>query len=139
MQTEVSGVVLSDESFLTQFENQTLNPIHFKHIDHLRLTWLYLRGHDVEKAAELVGSGVKAYATSLGADTKFHVTITDALVRIMAQRVAQLEKREWQLFLEQNSDLVDDALSVLAQHFTEDLLFSEAARTSLVQPDLKPL
>ena len=130
---------IDDNTFLTQFENQTLSPIHFRHIGHLRLAWLYLNRHDVETAIGLVCSGIQAYAESLGATTKFHLTITDAIVRIMAKRVDAMAKKEWDLFLDENRDLVEDALSVLSQYFSKDRLFSEEARTSLVQPDIKPL
>lgn len=130
---------LTDSEFLSQFENQTLSPIYFKHIGHLRLTWLYLNSNDVETAVNLVSSGIQAYAESLGATTKFHRTITDAIVRIMAKRVDAMDEKAWDLFLAENNDLVDDALSVLYQYFSKDRLFSEEARRSLIQPDIKPL
>jgi hypothetical protein len=50
-----------------------------------------------------------------------------------------MQKKEWELFLLENQDLVNDAISVLDQHFSKGLLFSEQARTTLVQPDKKPL
>ena len=130
---------IDDNEFLTQFENQTLSPIHFRHVGHLRLAWLYLNSNDVETAVQLVCSGIQNYAGSLGATTKFHLTITDALVRIVAKRVDTMGEKRWELFLDENNDLVEDALSVLYQHFSKDLLFSEEARTSLVQPDIRPL
>ena len=137
MQTERKSETLSDQAFLMQFENQTLNPEHFKHVGHLRLTWLYLAKHDVETSVKLVSSGIKAYAESLGASTKFHVTITDAMVRIMARRVEQMKEKDWSQFLDENADLLNNATSVLTQYFSEDLLFNEAARTRLIQPDLQ--
>lgn len=130
---------LSNSEFLSRFENQTLNPIHFKHIGHLRLTWLYLNSNDVETSARLVCSGIKSYAESFELTTKFHLTITDSIVRIIARRIDMMEKKEWQLFLDQNRDLVDDAVSVLLQYFSRDLLFSETARISLVLPDIKEI
>ena len=124
---------------MTQFENQTLNSIHFKHIGHLRLAWLYLNSNDVDTAIKLICSGIQAYAESLGATTKFHLTITDAIVRIMAKRVGAMAEKKWDLFLDENNDLVEDALSVLHQYFSKDILFSEEARISLVQSDIRPL
>ncbi len=129
---------LNDTDFLAQFENQTLNPKHFNHVGHLRLAWLYLNQYDVETAVQRSCSGIQTYATSLGATTKFHFTITDALVRIMAQRIAQMPVKQWTIFLNENSDLVDNAISVLTQHFSKDVLFSEQARQTVVQPDKRP-
>jgi hypothetical protein len=130
---------LNDTEFLFQFENQTLDMRHFNHMGHLRLAWLYLSRYDVDSAVKLVCSSIQAYATSLGASRKFHLTITNALVRIMAKRRDNMQKKEWELFLLENQDLVNDAISVLDQHFSKGLLFSEQARTTLVQPDKKPL
>lgn len=137
--TTDSTVQLDDRTFLTQFENQTLDPVHFDHIGHLRLAWLYLNSQDVEDAVQAVCTGIDAYASSLGAHTKFHLTITDALVRIMAQRLEQRPGKSWADFLEDNNDLVRDAVGVLSKHFSRELLFSETARTTLVKPDLRPL
>ena len=139
MKINLSTEQLNDQAFLTQFEGQTLAPIHFKHLGHLRLAWLYLRSNDVDTSVQLVCSGIQAYAESLGASTKFHLTITDTLVRIMAKRINRMEEKTWKLFLDENRDLVEDTMSVLLQYFSKDLLFSETARISLVQPDIKPL
>ena len=139
MNINLSTEQLNDQAFLTQFESQTLAPIHFKHLGHLRLAWLYLSSNDVETSVQLVCSGIQAYAESLGASTKFHLTITDTLVRIIAKRINRMEEKTWKLFLDENRDLVEDAMSVLLQYFSKDLLFSETARISLIQPDIKPL
>ena len=130
---------LSDELFLMQFENQTLSPVHFSHIGHLRLAWLYLNHYDVETAAQRTCTGIKRYAESLGAHTKFHLTITDSLVRIMAGRVNQSQATSWLAFLADNQDLVDDAIAVLLLYFSRDVLFSESARTTLAAPDIQPI
>lgn len=137
--TNSSTEPLSNGEFLTQFRNKTLNPVHFNHVGHLRLSWLYLTHHDLETAVEGVCSGIKAYAESLGASTKFHITITDSLVRIMAKRLDVMVNKDWQSFLDQNRDMVDNAVSVLLQYFSRELLFSEAARTTLVKPDVQPI
>lgn len=130
---------IDDEEFLTRFENRSLDAIHFDHVGHLRISWLYLNSHDVDTAVNLVCTGIQAYAESLGATKKFHLTVTDALVRIMAKRIDMMKKKDWQLFLKENTDLVEDSLSVLHQHFSRDILSSEHARISLVQPDIQSL
>ena len=130
---------LSNRDFLTQFTNKTLNPVHFNHVGHLRLAWIYLMHHDLDTSVQGVCSGIKAYAESLGARDKFHLTITDSLVRIMAKRLDTMANKDWQSFLEQNKDMVDNAIAVLLQYFSRDLLFSESARTALVAPDIRPI
>ncbi len=130
---------MNDEAFLTQFENQTLDEMHFDHLGHLRLAWLYLSENELDEAIDLVVTGIKAYAESLGATTKFHLTITNSIMRIIQQRMLLEETQSWQVFLEKNSDLVNNLKAILHQHFSADLLASEVARTTLVKPDLKPI
>jgi hypothetical protein len=51
----------------------------------LRIAWLYLNRTPFEEVKALICSGIKAYAISLGAKDKFHLTITDAIVTVMAK------------------------------------------------------
>ena len=136
---ETAALQLTDEAFIVEFENLTLDPTHFSHYGHLRLAWLYLMNYDVETAIEKVCTGIKAYAESLGANTKFNLTMTDAITRIIADRMNRMRVKEWDLFLEQNEDLVEDVFSVLDIYFSRELLMSEEARLDLVVPDRKQL
>jgi len=128
---------ISDSMFVKQFENQTLDPKHFDHLGHIRLARLYLLEYDLEAAISRISQGIQDYAKSLGADNKFHLTITDAIMRVIATRIASEETGKWEDFLKHNSDIVDDALSVLCQYFSKDKLLSEKARISLILPDKK--
>jgi len=139
MNTMVNNIQLDDKTFLTQFENRTLDPAHFSHLGHLRIAWLYLSHNNTDTAVKLVCAGIKSYAESLGENTKFNLTMTDAFVRIMAKRIDNMETQDWPSFLDNNRDLVEDAISVLLEYFSKDLLFSEVARTSLVKPDTKSI
>ncbi|MEM8862652.1 MAG: hypothetical protein AAGD96_30450 [Chloroflexota bacterium] len=134
-----TGEPLTHGEFLNQFKNKTLNPAHFDHVGHLRLAWIYLNHHDLETSVEGVCSGIKAYAESLGANGKFHLTITDSLVRIVAKRLEEMPQKDLHGFLEQNQDLVDDAVFVLLNHYSKERLFSDTARVSLLEPDLQPI
>ncbi|WP_020410225.1 hypothetical protein [Hahella ganghwensis] len=130
---------LEDQVFQAEFENNTLNPECFDHVGHLRIAWLYLQQCDLETALQKTCLGIKSYAESLGAAGKYHHTLTDALVRIMAMRLSETTGESFQAFLEQNSDLVNDALGVVQQYYSQDLLNREEARLSWVAPDLRAL
>ena len=138
-QQERSNNELSDHKFIEQFESLTLDKQFFDHIGHMRLTWLYLNQYDLEKSILLVNKNIKAYAESLGAKDKFHFTITTALVRIIDKRLILSQSFSWNKFLTNNYDLVDDAISVLLQYYTSELLFSDAARASFIEPDVKSI
>ena len=129
---------IDDTEFLARFEDQSLDPVHFDHIGHLRLAWLYLDRLDFERALEAICEGIRAYAESLGATGKYHATLTDAYVRIIRQRMDRTSRRGWQAFLEENTDLVEDATSVLHQYFSKARLMSDEARRFRMSPDLQP-
>ena len=135
METKIKTI--NDADFLKQFENTTLKPGYFNHIGHLRIAWLYLNTKNLEEAISATCSGIQAYATSHNEPKKFHKTITSALVIIMSQRISTMQEKNWQLFLQQNEDLVDDAISVLNKYYSNDNLFSEEARIDFVKPDIK--
>lgn len=126
---------LTDQDFIEQFEMCRLNPENFNHTGHIRLAWLYLHQYEQNIAIEKVCDGIQAYAQSLDAHDKFHKTITHSLVKIIALRIDHNEPASWRAFNQQNQDLVQDSISVLLQYYNRDTLFSEQARTELVEPD----
>ena len=130
---------LSDLEFINQFEDQTLDTVHFNHIGHLRLCWLNLQQYDLKTAIEKTCNGIRAYAESLGANDKFHRTITEFLVRLINSRVNSHSTNSFDEFLDTNKDLVTDAQSVLRQFYSSSLLSSAVARVNYQQPDLLKL
>ncbi|GLQ30858.1 hypothetical protein [Litoribrevibacter albus] len=126
---------LSDADFIAQFEALTLDSVYFDHKGHIRLAYLYLAQNSLDVAIQKISSGIRAYANSLGASEKFHATITDAIIRVIATRMQTTRCKHWQSFLLENKDLVDDALSILHQYYSNDLLFSQTAKERFVLPD----
>ena len=127
---------LSDDEFVQQFEARSLDPIHFNHVGHLRLCWLYLQQYDLETAIEKICTGIQSYAMSLGANDKFHRTITEFLVRLIHSRVISQNNASFTAFLANNDDLVNRAQDVLHQFYSASLLRSATARLNYRQPDL---
>jgi hypothetical protein len=48
MTTQVA--VLTNDEFVKQFENQTLNPVYFDHQGHIRIACIYLNMYDFDAA-----------------------------------------------------------------------------------------
>jgi hypothetical protein len=115
---------MTDEQFLVQFTALTLAPAHFGHDGHVRLAAIHLREHGTEGAVRRTCAGIRAYATHLGVPGKFHWTVTEALVRLMAAA---------------GGTLGGDARALLARHYSPALLDSAAARAGFVAPDRAPL
>jgi len=126
--------LLTDKTFITQFENLTLDPEYFNHYGHIRLAYLYLKQYTLEQSIDKTCLGIKSYASALGAEDKFHQTITEILVRIINLRMLQIGKQTWQIFHENNHDLFDDSLKVLKCYYSEQVLFSDKAKRTFVLP-----
>jgi len=129
---------LTDAEFQRQFENLTLSPDHFDHRGHLRIAWLYLKQDSLVIAIEKVCGGISRYATSLGATDKFHHTVSEATVRIMAQRLTEQPAKTFDSFLAANQDLQADLLGVLSRYYSDEQLHCEAAKRAFQTPDLNP-
>lgn len=126
---------LTDQEFQCQFENLTLAESQFDHLGHLRIAFLYLQQNDLPQAIDRVCTGIKRYAANLGAAQKFQHTLTEATVRIMAQRIGLQGRQNFTQFINNNLDLVDNLASVLLDYYFEQTLFSDKARQHYIKPD----
>jgi hypothetical protein len=130
--------LIDDEAFVTAVNNCQLLPSEFGHLQHLRLGWLQLRSAPLEMAIEETCTALARFATHYGAENKFHRTITEVLLRLMAQGGAMEPEKDWPCFLHCNQALVNDARSVLARHYSPTLLASDEARRHFLPPDRLP-
>ena len=126
---------LSDATVLEQFESGTLPADELGHVSHLRIAWLYLNTLALQDAIEKIATGTKDYAECLGIYDKYHRTITEAIARIMYKRMNSLNNESFELFIENNRDLVDDLKSLLYFHYSKETLESLEARLHFIQPD----
>jgi len=128
---------LGDEEFVEAFESCRLPGEQFHHEDHLRLAWIYLRQHGMREAEARLLRGIPRFAEHHGSLGKFHYTMTVAWLRIVAAaRAAQLAEMPFVELLAACPELCDRQL--LAKHYSQELLQSEAARTSWVPPRSAP-
>lgn len=132
-------MTLNDDDFVQAFEDLTLQAGDFNHRGHLRIAWLYLQRWPLKSAIDKTSTGIAAFANSLGAKNKFHCTLTQATVVIMAERVNQKKQHLFEDFLVDNPDLVDDLSALLAKHYSYCVLYSQRAKTGFIAPDRQPL
>jgi len=128
---------LSDQDFIHQFEQKTLPLDEFNHRGHLRLAWLYLQKYSLQLAIKKITKGIEAFAVSLGANDKFHHTLTEAIVRIMYRRCQKGEVKTFEKFLQTNPDLVNNIIDLVHIYYSNDRLNSEIAKREFVFPDIK--
>jgi hypothetical protein len=130
-------VSLSDEEFLAAFVTCELPVAHFDHRGHLRIAWLLLQRRPLEQAVEEICTGIARLAAHVGALGKYHRTMSEALIRLMATGGART--LSWPEFLRANPELITDVKAILARYYSAQLLNSAHARAHFMSPDRQPL
>jgi hypothetical protein len=130
---------MTDNEFSERFADCTLPPAEFNHRGHVRIAWINLQRYPFDEAVRITCEGIRAYATSLGASTKFHWTITEALMHLLRAGGASDRSTPFDRFLDDNAALLADARGRIATHYTDVLLATDNARAGFVPADLAPL
>jgi|SRR5215813_12454122 len=108
----------------------------FHHASHLHVAWVYLaESSSVEHAANKMGNALRWFAAAAGKPQKYHETITRFWVQLLADAVSRGERLEE--IVHANPQLLEKNLPLA--YYSAERLFSDRARTSWVEPDLKPL
>jgi hypothetical protein len=146
---------MTDDDFLTAFEECRLERKEWTHAAHVRMAWLYaVRVESDEALLDRVRGGIKklnaaflsrrpggAGAHAASPDPRgldgYHETITVASVAVIASRMRPGE--DFPAFRDRNPDLFDRAFPALLKHYSPERLYSPAAKTEFVEPDREPL
>ena len=128
---------LSNDQFLAAFLDCSLPPAAFDHRGHVRVAWLILRQHPLDEAIEYVCAGIARYANHLGASQKFHRTMSEAFVRLIARSATRFDS--WEAFVVGNPELMSNVRGVIARHYSPELIATARAREHFVSPDRSPL
>src|SRR5438270_6856740 len=73
----------TEEAFVREFESCEYPNANFKHSDHIRLAWIYIRRFGTVEAEKRIGASIRKFAVSLGHAEKYHETITRAWFRLV--------------------------------------------------------
>ena len=130
---------LPDDAFLNAFRACQLPPGAFNHRNHLRVAWLHLRRFPLDEAIERTCSGIAQYAAHLGATDRYHRTLTEALIRLMAHAGASDTSLSFADFLARTPALTGDCRTLIARHYSPELLSRPEARYNFLAPDRHPL
>lgn len=134
--------MLTDAEFLQAFRAASLDPSEFDHRGHVRAGWLYLTelsGQPLEQVIERLSEDIRRYATSLGAESKFHRTITEALMRLFASHLPAERELTWQELIARHPVILENARGLLLRYYSEERLRDARARVEFLAPDRKPL
>ena len=127
---------MTDDQFVEAFESQTLPADRFRHADHVRLAWIYLRRMTLPAAMARYSDRLKAFATHLGQGGLYHETITYAFLMIINDRIADSAPEEsFAAFKARNPDLFEGVAPVLGRYYRPETLASDRSRAGFVMPD----
>jgi len=108
----------------------------FHHASHLHVAWVYLaESSSVQQAANKMRNTLRQFAATAGKPEKYHETITLFWVHLLAYVAKPGERLEEIVYA--NPQLLEKNFPLA--YYSEERLFSDEARTSWVEPDLKPL
>lgn len=128
---------MKDNDFLLQFDNCTLPPELFDHKAHLRLAWLQIKQHGLDRALENCCEQISRFACFHGDHQKFNKTITNASVYAVNHFMA--DESSFEEFIERNPQLLSDLKTLINSHYSYDIFTVENARKNFIEPDVQPL
>lgn len=135
---EIGSTGLSESELAAQVESCVYPGAAFRHGDHLRLAWHYLRTLEPGSAQERMRQTIRRYAESLGQSAKYHDTLTIAWMRLVGAAVACTPACEsFEEFLSGHPWLLNR--DCLFAFYSRERLAGDDARSSWAEPDLRPL
>ena len=76
--------LLGENEFVAAVEECRYANAEFRHADHVRLAWIYVRRYGAREAEERIVKTIMRFAISQGHEEKYHGTLTRAWLRLVA-------------------------------------------------------
>ncbi len=127
---------LTDSEFVRLFANAELEADLFTHEAHLRLAWLKIRDHGVEDAIDIIRDQLKHFVASVGAQNKYHETLTVAAVRAVHHFMLRADHASFDEFIRHTPELKTRFKELISSHYSIDIFDSDEAREVFIEPDL---
>jgi hypothetical protein len=110
----------------------------FSHRSHVRAAWQCLREDPLPQAAQRYCGLLRRFVKQLGAEDKYHHTLTMALLHLIDAR-RRTTPGDWDSFERAHPELFADARRLVEQHYNPATLAKSEARSGFVEPDRAPL
>jgi len=110
----------------------------FHHASHLHVAWVYLsESSSVDEAASKMRATLRRLAAAAGKLEKYHETLTLLWIYLLALARAAAANKSLEEIVHANPRLLEKNFPLA--YYSADRLFSDKARASWVEPDLKAL
>lgn len=121
---------MNDVTFLAALEDTSLPDHAFRHRDHLRAAYLYLRRDGFAGAVVAMSAALRRFAASRGKADRYHETVTIASLALVNERLASGDPGSFEAFLSQHPEIAERDL--LQCYYRPETLSSERARRTFV-------
>jgi hypothetical protein len=121
---------------LRAFESGTLDPARFDHRLHLSLAWTYLQREGFPEGALRFRQHLRAYVAKVGAQAKYHETITWAYLVLLNEELSLRSARgePFEAMIQRRPDLLDHRNGAIARCYSKSQLDSPDARRVFLLP-----
>ncbi len=127
---------MNERDLVAGIEGCTIAGRDFRHADHVRLAWIYLRDCPLLEAIARFSSALRRFAAHHGVPEKYHETVTWAYLLLIHERMRRGgEPQDWERFRAENADLFARNPSILDRYYARATLESDVARKTFVLPD----
>jgi hypothetical protein len=110
----------------------------FPHASHLHVAWVYLsESLSVIEAADKMRQTLRKFTAAAGKPEKYHETITVFWVRLLSQAQDAASGSSLENIVHENPRLLEKNLPL--DYYSPERLFSDEARRSWIEPNLKSL
>jgi hypothetical protein len=129
---------MTDVELTRALERGEIGNKDFHHASHLHVAWVYLaESSSVHQAANKTRDTLRRFAAAAGKPEKYHETITLFWVHLLSRAYAAGRGERLQEIVRANPQLLEKNFPLA--YYSAERLFSNQARTSWVESDLKPL
>ncbi len=129
---------LTDDEFVKSFADCSLEPSWFSHEGHLRLAWVSIDQHGLDKAVEMVCEQILRFDQVHDKGEKFNKTVTVACVKAVNHFMNRSSTRDFRTLLEEFPKLKSDLKGLIETHYGIDIFNSPKAKKQFIEPDLVP-
>jgi hypothetical protein len=129
---------MTDVELTRALERGEIANENFQHASHLHVAWVYLaESSSVQQAGNKMRNTLRRFAAAAGKPEKYHETITLFWVHLLSRAYAASRGEPLEEIVHANPQLLEKNFPLA--YYSAERLFSDEARTSWVEPDLKPL
>ncbi len=129
---------LTDAQFVQQFINCELNPTDFSHEAHLRLAWINIDEHGIEKGEKEIQRQLQRFVKFVGAEDKYNRTVTIAAMKAVYHFMLQSKADNFKDFIVEFPELKNNFKGLIRTHYSFDIFNLAKAKTEFLEPDLIP-